>query len=168
MKLEQAEQLARKIDGELSPFCARSEIAGSIRRRRHEVSDIDLVVLPNGPTAREKIMERCARTARLIKGGEQYVVFELANGFQLDLWFAHNGTADLFDADPCNFGVLLLARTGSAMFNVWIAQQARERGLHFNPHRGILKRNEIVASADEADIFRALQLSPIRPEDRER
>lgn len=168
MRLEQAEQIARTIDGELSGFCTRSEIAGSIRRRRAEVADIDLVVLPKSPSAREAIMERCGRRAKLIKGGEQYVVFELANGFQLDLWFAHSGTADLFAPDPGNFGVLLLARTGSAMFNVWIADKARSLGLHFNPHRGILRRNEIVASIDEADIFRVLQLDPIRPENRER
>ena len=92
----------------------------------------------------------------------------LRNGFQLDLWFAHNGGGDLFAPEPSNFGVLLLARTGSAMHNVWIAQEAQARGLHFNPHKGVLKRGAIVASVEEADIFRALKLDYIAPERRER
>lgn len=169
MKLEQARYAAEKIEEQLSPFCMRSMIAGSIRRGRPECGDIDLVILPRSVEARQQIIERCELRSKRLKGGDKYVVFELPNGFQLDLWFAHNGTADLLDdGDPSNFGVLCLARTGSAMFNVWIAEQASARGLHFNPDRGLLKSNQVVASIEEVEIFKALGIAPVHPKDRER
>jgi DNA polymerase (family 10) len=175
LPLAQARALAEKIAGALREHCVRLEIAGSIRRGRPYCGDIDLVVLPKSVEAITAILDRCAVTAKPLKRGEQYVVFTLANGFQLDLWIAHpdcDVPGDMFghgaERQRCNFGVLLLARTGSAMHNVWIAQQAQALGLHFNPHKGILRRGEVIASAEEADIFRALQLDFIPPERRER
>ncbi len=179
LPLDRAERIANAIVVELRPFCARIEIAGSIRRRCAYVGDIDLVVLPKTVPHITRILERCGRNAAKVKHGDQYCVFRLANGFQLDLWFAHPGQCsdgDLLAApietSPPNFGVLLLARTGSAMHNVWIAQQATAKGLHFNPHRGIQvnagKLSRVLASEEEADIFRVLDLDFIPPERRER
>lgn len=166
MKLAQAQKLAERVAGELSAYCQRIEIAGSIRRQRPEVGDIDLVCLPR-PGGKAMMLERCARTARLVKHGEQYVVFDLANGFQLDLWFAHAGGGDMFAPEPCNWGVLLLARTGSAMHNVRIAQAAQAKGLHFNPHKGVLRGATVVASETEEQIFAALGMAYVPPERRE-
>ena len=176
LPLARARALAEKIVGELAINCERIEIAGSIRRGRPYCGDIDLVVLPKKMADISKILDRCAANATLLKRGDQYIVFTLANGFQLDLWVAHAGgigeNPDLFDTElkrvPGNFGVLLLARTGSAMHNVWIAQTAQARGLHFNPHKGVLRGKEVVASVEEADIFAALGLDFIAPERRER
>lgn len=167
LPLAAARRIAEKIAGELAPFCTRLEIAGSIRRGRPDCGDIDLVCLPKAG-GKAAIIARCQEGGTLLKHGEQYCVVGLRNGFQLDLWFAHGGGGELFEAAPSNYGVLLLARTGSAMHNVWIAQRAQAMGLHFNPHKGVLKRGAIVASAEEADIFRALDLAWIAPERRER
>ncbi len=177
LPLAKAERIAQQIRTELAPWCEQIEIAGSIRRRRPDCGDIDLVCLPKSPGCLTRILERCGRNARKVKHGEQYIVFELANGFQLDLWLAHPGgpdpsSADLFEAEkediPGNFGVLLLARTGSAMFNVWIAQTAKAAGLHFNPHAGISRGKRIIAATEEPEIFAALGLDFIPPENRER
>jgi DNA polymerase (family X) len=177
LPLATARRLAEKIAGELRPFCEQLEIAGSIRRGRPDCGDIDLVLLPSCRANVGRIVDRCARHATIHKRGEQYVVFTLANGFQLDLWFAHSGEVtqpDLLDpaveTAPGNFGVLLLARTGSAMFNVWIAQVAKAAGLHFNPHRGIerTKGGRVIAATEEAEVFSALGLQFIPPEKRER
>jgi DNA polymerase/3'-5' exonuclease PolX len=168
MNLSTARRLAERIEVELQPHCDRLVIAGSIRRHRPEVGDIDLVCIPQGNTGRCAILERCARTSKLMKEGVQYVVFELPGGFQLDLWFAHADQQSLIDTTPTNFGMLLLSRTGSARHNVYLAQVAKRRGLHFNPHRGILRGEEIVASRTEEEILSALGLPYIAPEDRER
>jgi DNA polymerase/3'-5' exonuclease PolX len=64
--------------------------------------------------------------------------------------------------------MLLLARTGSADFNIWLARTAKVRALHFNPHQGILRGDQVIASRTEEEIFSALGLPFIRPEDRER
>lgn len=167
LPLARARALAEKIVDALKEHCLRIEIAGSIRRGRPDCGDIDLVCLPK-PGGKAAMLERCAWAGALMKHGEQYVEYQLRNGFQLDLWFAHNGGGDMFAPEPSNFGVLLLARTGSADHNIFIAQTAKVAGLHFNPHKGVLKGKEIVASVEEADIFRALGISYIEPERRER
>jgi DNA polymerase/3'-5' exonuclease PolX len=174
MKLDLAQRLAERFAAELQPYCSRLEIAGSIRRRRPEVGDIDLVCIPRGVEGRAAILSRCATgpDARRVKEGEQYVVFEYVSpagwAAQLDLWFAHEDQTDLFDFTPSNWGMLLLSRTGSAMHNVCLAQQAKGLGLHFHPHQGILEGRQVVASRTEAEIFHLLGLNFIRPEDRER
>ena len=167
LPLDRATALAERVAAELTGFCDRMEVAGSIRRRRETCGDIDLVCVPK-VGGRAAMIERCQRAARLVKHGEQYAVFQLANGFQLDIWFAHGGGGDMFVPEPSNFGILLLARTGSAMHNVWLAQLAQTAGLHFNPHRGLLRRGALIASAEEAEIFKALGLRFIPPEARER
>lgn len=179
-----ADRIAHKVRDELAPWCEQIEIAGSIRRRRPDVGDIDLVLLPKNQASKQRILDRCALKCQPVKSGEQYSVFNLTlrpgeQPVQLDLWFAHCGEVapgDLLDSPretaPGNFGVLLLARTGSAMFNVWLAQQARARGLHFNPHRGIQRTaardSRVIAATDEAEIFTSLGLAWIPPEKRER
>ena len=175
-KLELARLAAVKVVTALLPWCARIEIAGSIRRGRPFVGDIDIVLQPVDATARAAIEGRCRETTKRIKGGEQYVVYEMANGIQLDLWFAHGAipsAQDMFGGEtaparPPNFGMLLLARTGSAAHNVHLAQIAQARGLHFDPHAGLKRGGNVIASEEEADIFKALSVGYVEPERRER
>ncbi len=166
LPLLQASDLACKVRDALIPHCRRIEIAGSIRRQRETCGDIDIVCLPAGLTGREAILARCKQGATLLKEGEQYVEFRLANGFQLDLWFAHDGTGDLIAPEPSNYGALLLARTGSAFHNVWLADRARAQGFRFSPSRGVTRDNTVIASEEEFDIFRALGLPYVQPWER--
>jgi DNA polymerase (family 10) len=172
MDLAPAKHLAEKIVVQLTTFCDRIEIAGSIRRGRLTVNDIDIVCLPKSGVMLSALLERCGRSAKKLKAGDQYCVFELANGFQLDLWIAHPSgvTPDLFDPKeiPGNFGSLLFARTGSAMHNVYFAQVCQAKGLHFNPHVGVLQRGKVIAGESETDLFRVTGLPWIPPERRER
>ena len=46
MNLQQAQQIAERIKSELAPHCDRIEIAGSIRRKKPEVKDIEIVCIP--------------------------------------------------------------------------------------------------------------------------
>lgn len=167
MNLTTAQRLAEKIAAELTPYCERIAIAGSIRRRRETVGDIDLVCLPK-VGGKLEIVGRCERNAKLEKFGKQYVVFRLANGEQLDLWFAQSSGGDLFAPEPSNWGMLLLSRTGSVSHNLFLCERAHGRGLHFHPHRGIERRGAVVASETEEDVFAALGLEFIAPEKRER
>jgi DNA polymerase/3'-5' exonuclease PolX len=170
MKLATAQRLAGRIRDDLAPFCEHCEIAGSIRRQRPEVGDIDVVCLPKGEAGLHDLIERCERRTRCTKTGEQYRLFELQGGGQLDLWIAHAASADLFgNVTPANWATLLVCRTGSAEFNVMIARRAREVGLHWNPHAGLQKllgRTAVVTETEE-DFFRELNLEFVRPEDRE-
>jgi DNA polymerase/3'-5' exonuclease PolX len=170
VKLATAQRLAARIRDDLSPFCECIEIAGSIRRQRPEVGDIDVVCLPKGEAGLHDMITRCERRTRCTKTGEQYRLFELQGGIQLDLWIAHAASADLFgNVTPANWSSLFVCRTGSAEFNIMLARRAREVGLHWNPHSGLqrLLSRRAIATETEGDFFRELKLEFVRPEDRE-
>lgn len=181
MKLFDAYNLAEKIKGVLAHYCDRIEVAGSIRRARPEVSDIDFVCLPKDPTA-AALRQRCTRVAALEKDGPQYMEVSIlvpagithhASRITIDIWFAHCGTRDLIDATPSNWGSLLLCRTGSKEHNIWIAQRARAMDLKWETSRGLVVnpdtvKAKIVASETEEEIFKCLGLDFIPPVERER
>lgn len=174
--LQFAEKLAAKIAAELTPFCERIEIAGSIRRRRPHVGDIDLVVLPKAGQL-EALKERCKRTTTVITDGDQNLIVQLkttgSEPLQLDIFIAKLETREMFDVTPTNFGSLLLCRTGSVAHNIYLVQHAKTLGLVWNPYHGVFGpgpngRTRLIASATEAEIFAALKLELIPPERRER
>lgn len=175
MTNDQAYTLGEIIVEALRPMCQRIDIAGSVRRGRPVVNDLDLVLLPK-PGQVEAVRERaCART-RLVTYGPQTLIVALPvpRGYQhhereiqIDIWFARDTTRDLIEEIPGNYGTLLMCRTGSREHNIRICQRAANLGLHWNPHQGLLKDNQVIASAAEEDIFAALGLSPIPPGFRE-
>jgi len=168
MKLQEAARLAERCVEVLTPFCERIEIAGSIRRARPNVNDIDLVALPK-PGQEAALRARIEKNGRPPRvSGPQTIVFDLAGGFQVDLWLAHAREADLVAVTPGNFGTLYLCRTGAKEFNIWLAKQAQAKGLHWNPHHGIFRDKEWLAGETEEDVFRALALDWIPPVERER
>jgi DNA polymerase (family 10) len=168
--LANARRLAQKIVGELSPFCEKIEIAGSIRRERPIVADIDIVMIPK-PGKMPRILERCAQNMNLDSGGRRpdpnNVTF-MGIGVQLDLFFAHGEIVDLVSTTPTNWGAVLLCRTGSVQHNVQLCARARAKGLKFAPYRGVVSsRDKIVASETEEDIYAALGLKWRHPRERE-
>lgn len=171
MKLARALVIALKIQEQLAPLCERIEIAGSIRRVRPEVGDIDLVILPR-EGQHDAIKARCAQRCRVITAGEQNCIYNLTlpdrAEVQLDIFFARPALRDLLNTAPGNFGTLLLCRTGSKEFNIWLVNWAKQQNLRWNPYRGVIDAAQVIASETEADIFKALNLAWIKPEDRER
>jgi DNA polymerase (family 10) len=182
MKLATAQNLATRIVEELSPYCTRIEIAGSIRRYSGltgevpEVNDIDLVLIPSNPSA---LRDRVLRYATPIQDGPLNLLVRLQNGVQLDIFMARAETRDLLDAKPTNWGSLLLCRTGSKEHNIKLCQRANHLGLQWKTYEGIYElprplggegRGEgvprLIASATEQDIFTALELNFVPPENR--
>ena len=164
MKLFAAEKIARKIVEELRPFAERIEIAGSIRRGCGEVNDIDLVIVPRDQAAlRSRVLWR----STAIQDGPQNLLTRLANGFQLDIFFAHGGKRDLLDSVPSNWGSVLLCRTGPKEFNIKLCQAAAALGLKWETYNGVtMEGGYVLASATEEEIFAALQMEYVKPEDR--
>lgn len=166
--LAQAQAWAERIAGELAPMAHRIEIAGSIRRRRPLVNDIDFVILPKTATGQDIRRRILARAPRVVSNGRQCMVVVLQNGLQIDVWFAAWPDKDWFQPHPGNWGTLLLCRTGSHKFNMWFAYEAIRRNLHWNPHWGLYRANHCMAAAEEADLFRQIEVPFINPEDREK
>ena len=168
MKLCDAYRLADRIKSELLQYCDQIEIAGSIRRARPEVNDIDLVILPK-PGQELALRNRIKARTTISIDGPQTLIVRLSTGFQLDVWIAHPPERDLVRTTPGNFGTLLVSRTGSREHNIYLCQRAIDLGLKWDPHHGVKDAaGQICASETEQDVFAAIGLPWIPPVQRER
>lgn len=170
MELEKARALAQRVVASIAPYCERIEIAGSIRRERAEVRDIDLVLIPKDLGV---IAQRCLRTCEQIYAGPRNLKYRFSSpkkseaDFDLDLFIAHNGEADLLTPFPSNWGTVLLCRTGSESHNVQLCTLAIQQKLHWDTYRGLLRGGEILAASTEEEIYQALGLAWRPPTARE-
>jgi DNA polymerase (family 10) len=181
--LDRAQVIAEKIRAELAPFCDRIDVAGSVRRKRPFCNDVDLVLLVkdvcDGELRRRVIS---SPNSRVLKNGADIMSFILANGVQVDLFFAKHAENTLLEYVPGNYGMRLLAMTGSKEHNIFLARRAKAQGLHFHPYKGLMrggsyhykpeggeeyKGGEVFRGEEELEIFRELGLGWIEPELRE-
>lgn len=162
-----AQAAAAQIVAALKPFCAQIEIAGSIRRGLPLCGDIDLVCLP---TDRAALRDRIVTNKEVIQDGEQNIYVRLGNGIELNVYVAHPEQRDFFSSVPCNFGSLLLCRTGPREFNIGLIEHAKKmgNGVGWNPQHGVFFEGKCVAAATEEEIFAALDLNFIPPVDRDK
>jgi DNA polymerase (family X) len=164
LPLAKARALADKVVTALTPHCQRIAIAGSIRREKMTCGDIDLVAQGITPVGIERLCENTTVLSR----GDKNISVVLANGFGIQLFIADTPASDLF-GNPLShdtWGTLLLCRTGCMQHNIFLASRAVSRGMHWNPYKGILKHGKLIAHATEEDIYKALDLTYIEPQNR--
>ena len=121
--LQQAAQIAENYRMQLAPYCTRIEIAGSVRREKSIVHDIELVAVPlicdvrdmfgtfiSSQSALEVALPHLLTLwgASAIKNGPKYKQFGLAENIKLDLFLV---------TPPAEWGVIFALRTGSADFS---------------------------------------------------
>lgn len=178
MKLAQAQLYARKFVDWLSPVCERIEIAGSIRRERLIVNDVDLVVIPKRPVMKDLMGERIGSRNLLHEFLAHYIDHSAVMVGTRPAWLAGKDNPDgrnfliqtpkcqldIFCATPDTWGTMLLCRTGSKEHNIWLATRAKDLHMHWNPYEGLSGHH----GASETEIYRALGLPWISPLDRER
>ncbi len=142
-------------------LCDKIEIAGSVRRRKDTIGDLDILVASKKP---EKVMKAfCTQkdVAQILAQGETKSSVRLKNGLQ----------ADLRVLDINVFGAALHYFTGSKEHNVHIRQLGIKHGLtisEYGVYKGTAeKKGKLMASKTEEDIYRAVGLPFIEPELRE-
>jgi len=140
------------------PHVVRAEIAGSLRRRRETIGDLDLVAAV-GASDREAVAEHFARADgvdRVLASGPTKVSLQLLGGFQSDLRMV----------DEEEFAAALHHFTGSKEHNVSIRSRAKRAGLTVNEY-GVFRGEERLQVRSEAELFERLGLPFIAPELRE-
>jgi len=122
MDLEEASVIAETWVSRLAPACQRIEIAGSIRRQKPQVKDIELVCISKGgifdPLERAITEAVNEKLCSIIKGGSKYKQLSLAEGLNLDL----------FIVQPHTWAVQFVIRTGPAEFSHWIVTKRKYGG----------------------------------------
>jgi DNA polymerase (family 10) len=137
--------------------------AGSLRRGRESVGDLDLLV--TGPACEADVVAAAVEHVaalplidKLLARGQNKVSFTLRNNLQVDVRLLPRAS----------YGAALQYFTGSKHHNVALRQRAIKRGLTLSEYALLrLEDNTIVAAATEDQIYNALDLDYIPPELRE-
>jgi DNA polymerase/3'-5' exonuclease PolX len=161
LNLKEAQSLADQVKADVEAHCERIAIAGSIRRQRPKVHDIDFVVVTKNDLEWLKINERLKR----LKAKPN-----CAGNSVIKAYFPCQGglfQVDFYRAKPATFGIHLLVRTGSAEHNMWLAGYAHSKGMGLKYSEGLLKDGAVVAGQEEAGVFSALDLACPLPTKRE-
>jgi DNA polymerase (family 10) len=158
LRLADAEQVARPLVAYLRGIegVQDVEVAGSFRRRRETVGDLDVLV---SAARGAGVMERVVRyedVAEVDAQGGTRATLRLRNGLQVDVRVV----------PAAAFGSALHYFTGSKAHNIAIRRMAMARGLKLNEY-GVFRGERRVGGRTEAEVFAAVGLPVIAPELRE-
>jgi DNA polymerase (family 10) len=164
-RIDVAREHAERIAALIREFPGIDTItpAGSLRRGRESVGDLDLLV--TGPACEPDVVSAAVEHVaslplidKLLAKGQNKVSFTLRNGLQVDVRLLPRAS----------YGAALQYFTGSKMHNVALRQRAIKRGLTLSEYALLrLEDNKIIAAATEQEIYNALDLDYIPPEMRE-
>lgn len=136
------------------------EFAGSYRRGKETVGDLDLLVVAEAADEAMEELGRFERVASVIARGDTKMSVRLDSGFQVDLRVVPTES----------FGAALQYFTGSKEHNVVVRGRAKQRGLKINEY-GVFRvepdREVRIAGTTEEEVYATLNLPWFPPEMRE-
>ena len=138
------------------PKVNRSAIAGSYRRAKETLHDLDFLVATKEPAELTKFFTDFPEVQEVIAQGDTKASVRLDNGLQCDLRAVSND----------HFPFALQYFTGSKEHNVALRSLALKKGLSLNEY-DFTGEGDIPKVNEEIDIYRALKLDWIAPELRE-
>jgi len=154
MKLQEALSIFNEIYYRLKPHCEKIIAAGSIRRQKDEIRDIDIVLIPTNPG---QLSQEIDRLGPPIADGEKLRRVEY-NGTQVDIYYANQKT----------WATLLLIRTGSRENNIGLCSQAQSLGMKLKANGdGIIDAGgHLIPIESEEQIYQILGLPYHEPWER--
>jgi DNA polymerase (family 10) len=151
--LGRALPIARDISKLLEPVAERVTHAGSLRRMKESVHDIDILVASDRPEEAMRTFLRMPSIARTLVSGPTKTSVLIDGDLQVDLRVV----------DPRSWGAALAYFTGSKNHNIRLRERAIKRGLKLNEYGLVDGNDRVVAALEEEDIYRALDLPWIPP-----
>ena len=176
----EANHLALNLRATLAPACERIEIAGSLRRERPTVGDVELVAIPRMVTepvgmfesrevsALDAAVDSLIADGALIRlsGGDRYIKLQhVGSGLQVDLFVVR---------PPAQWGMIYLIRTGPAAYSQRFVTDIKPRfhvaggALHRGGGFGCPDRCAAIETPEEEDVYSALGQAYIEPWARDR
>lgn len=164
MEYQKALKIAEKVKALLKPYCQRVEIAGSIRRKKNEVKDIEIVAIPKSYNTGlfENGIATIVNQWPKVKGELpcKYTQRILPEGIKLDLFFAEQG----------NWGLIFAIRTGCAEYSHkilatnWVKKGYKSEGGFLFTNSRLLTYGRQIAIREEEDLFKLIGVKYIEPE----
>ncbi len=154
----EAEPVARQIADSLRelPGVDKVEIAGSFRRHKDTVGDVDILVAGDESAAVSQRFVEHEDVDEVLSHGPTRASIRLRSGLQVDLR----------SVPARSFGSALHYLTGSKAHNIAVRKRGVERGLKINEY-GVFRQEKRIAGATEAEVYGAVGLCYIEPELRE-
>lgn len=182
-ELFKAKKIAEYLVQRMQPACYKIEIAGSIRRRKSLVHDIEIVAEPYVDALPNLFGDATAYHSRLddvladlleegvihdfpgAKNGQRLKQFHAldANGIKVDLFIVR---------PPAQWGSIFTIRTGPAHYSHWLVSARRQGGAmpSYMQHRdgGLYEGDRLIETPSEDSFFEALGIWPVpKPWERE-
>lgn len=175
-------EVARELVGALRLASERIIVAGSLRRRKSEVGDVEIVYIPRQMAVQTGLFETDTERVNvaesvledlLAKG----VISKRLNTHGSEIWgernklARHNNTGipvDLFSIEAKYWWNYVVCRTGSAETNIAICNAAIARGWQWKPYRGgfLDENGNLVSVCDERNVFETVGLKYLEPWER--
>lgn len=158
LRLAVAEEYAGALTAFLQalPGVRQVAVAGSFRRRRETVGDLDILATAGEGTAVCAAFAAYPEVARVLAQGETRVTVVLKSGLQVDLRVVPEES----------YGAALVYFTGSKGHNIALRKLGLARKLKINEY-GVFRGERRLGGASEAEVYAAVGLPPIAPELRE-
>jgi DNA polymerase/3'-5' exonuclease PolX len=166
MKLNQATEIAERIKNELAPFCDRIEIAGSIRRRKPEVGDIEIVAIPKRVEEGMLFSNIVTHPKFCILVNRWPAIKGKATGKYTQRILPEGIKLDLFMADADNWGLIFAIRTGSAAYSHHVLANAWCRAGYHSMSGHLVKGFHKIPVREERDLFDLIGISWAEPWER--
>lgn len=130
--------------------------AGSCRRRKETVGDLDILVTSSQPNEVMDALENHELVKAVLARGETKQRVRLNSGLELDLRVVPEES----------YGAALLYFTGSKEHNIVLRRRSQDKGLKLNEY-GLFKKDKLVSGKTEEEVYQTLGLPWIPPEIRE-
>ena len=149
-----AENFVERIRG-IEPI-ERAEIAGSLRRRRETIGDIDLLIQSKNAAQALREITRLPIVKEVLGIGDTKATVIIEGGIQVDV-----------RAVPVeSFGAALQYFTGSKQHNIHLRTLAQKAGLKVNEY-GVFRGESRLGGKEESDVYRLMKMPIMPPELRE-
>jgi len=157
MPLAKAEKIAGKIVSQLKklPEVEEAIAAGSVRRKKSTIRDIDLIVKTKQPEKVIQLFTKMPFVKKVLGKGNEKATIITKQNVQADL--------RVFTSEE--FGAGLLYFTGDKEHNIWLRKIAIKKGLKLNEY-GLFRGRRRIAGRTEKEIYNVLGIAMPTPEKR--
>jgi len=148
----------REIEARLKKLkeVEKIEAAGSVRRRKETIGDVDFLVVSKKPQPIMDYFVKMPEVVEVLAHGETKSAVKLKNGLNIDIRVVPEES----------YGAALAYFTGSKDHNIALREQAKKRGWKLNEY-GLFKNGKQIAGQTEEDLYEKFGLAYIEPELRE-